>query len=1426
MAETHCRARRAKVARHNRPSLGTAVTCVARWLRWTALPCAAAAALLTLAGVADVSAHPPNLFVRNGSVVSVGESSATVSLSLVNPNRSTCGGCHGNSPDTNSTHRRRWYYGVDYGTGSPSRSSALIEGPSLGQTSTPSYVRNVSLRGLTCDTPYVYRARVEIFGNKNGSAPIQTETTRTPYLDSGTVSFRTQACSDNSPPTPNPMSWSGEPGAASTSSITMTAASASDPSGGVQYQFDLVSGSPGGNGRSFNSERVFTDSGLGVNTRYCYNVRARDGEGNVGSAAPTRCAYTAAAIPPAPSVGSPTRSSAAVTIRRGTNPANTQFAILRLPDSRYLTSTGAIGSTTPVWQTSTQWGAVIASGLAAGSRYEFRVRARSGDLASTQFGAATAVTTLADDSTPPTPNPLSFSTRPNATSTTSISMTAALASDPSGPVRFFFDHDSGGSGGSDSTNQVSRSFVDSGLTTNSRHCYRVRALDGRNNAGGFSSARCAYTRAAVPTTPTLGTPTRTTVTVDFASGSNPSGTQYAIQRLPGDSYLSASGTGGASSPTWRTKAEWGVLTATGLSAGTRYEFRLKARNGDGITTDFGSSRAVTTAAADTSAPTPNPLTFSSPPAATSTTSITMAATQATDPSGPVEYFFDHTSGGGGGSDSTNQSSRSYTDGGLSPDSRHCYKVRARDAGRTAGQFSGVRCAFTLAAIPSAPSVGSVTRTTVAVNVLPGLNPSSTQYAIQRLPGATYLSASGAGGATSPTWQTDAQWGAVTATGLTAGVRYEFRVLARNGDDIATSFSPATAVITGAPDTSAPSPNPLRFSSPPIAVGTTALSMTATLATDPDGAVQYLFDHTSGGSGGSDSSYQSSRSFRDLGLGINSRHCYRVRARDVVGNAGAFSSERCAFTLVEVPVAPRLSAVARNSVALDIARGNNPVSTQFAVRRSPDGNYLPASDVGSSATPVWQSQAQWGTTVVSGLDAGTRYAFAVLARNGDGVQSDFGPAANVTTVATDGAAPSPDPMTFAVVPNGESPTAIAMSATQATDEDGTIRYQFRFSRGGNGGSDSSAQASRDYTDGGLEPNTRYCYTVSAADGAGNTTAPSSELCASTRAWTPSAPLLVPVDGTSVTVDIVPNGNPADTQFAIKRLPDDTYLSQSGDAGSLSPTWQTRAQWGATTAGGLASGSRYQFVVVARDKDGRRTGFGQPASIVLGGSDTTAPSPSPMTWATRPNSASETELQMVASEASDDSGTVRYLFDLASGGSGGSSSGEQASRSYRDADLAANTEYCYRVRVTDPSGNTTAASPTACAYTAARPPGRPQVTLGSAALRVEIDTNGNPPNTEFALFDAATNDYVASDGSSGNSRASWLTAARWSVVVITLPGSGLRLQTKARNGDGAESAPGPVVAVNAPTQPPGPGEPPLPPPGARSAISTIIQMILFD
>ncbi len=127
---------------------------------------------------------------------------------------------------------------------------------------------------------------------------------------------------------------------------------------------------------------------------------------------------------------------------------------------------------------------------------------------------------------------------------------------------------------------------------------------------------------------------------------------------------------------WITSSTY---TDIGLHTGTRYGYQVKARDAHYNETGWSVIGYATPNISDTTKPEPNQMTWATPPYATpsSTTSITMVATTATDISG-VEYYFLETSGHNGGTSSGWQDSPTYVDTGLDPCTTYTYEVKARD----------------------------------------------------------------------------------------------------------------------------------------------------------------------------------------------------------------------------------------------------------------------------------------------------------------------------------------------------------------------------------------------------------------------------------------------------------------------------------------------------------------------------------------------------------------------------------------------------------------------------------------------------------------------------------------------------------------------------------------------------------------------------
>ena len=97
------------------------------------------------------------------------------------------------------------------------------------------------------------------------------------------------------------------------------------------------------------------------------------------------------------------------------------------------------------------------------------------------------------------------------------------------------------------------------------------------------------------------------------------------------------------------------------------------------------------------------------------------------------------------------------------------------------------------------------------------------------------------------------------------------------------------------------------------------------------------------------------------------------------------------------------------------------------------------------------------------------------------------------------------------------------------------------------------------------------------------------------------------------------------------------------------------------------------------------------------DTTPPTPNPATFASAPSADSSSAISMTATEGTDVSFPVEYLFTETSGNPGATSSGWQVSPSYTDSDLTPDTTYTYTVTMRDAPGNTGTPSAGASATT---------------------------------------------------------------------------------------------------------------------------------
>jgi chitodextrinase len=200
---------------------------------------------------------------------------------------------------------------------------------------------------------------------------------------------------------------------------------------------------------------------------------------------------------------------------------------------------------------------------------------------------------------------------------------------------------------------------------------------------------------------------------------------------------------------------------------------------------------------DYDAPTPDPATWASFPAAEGMDTITMTATAGSDASGTVEYFFEETSGNPGADNSDWQSNPTYTDTGLSADTQYTYRVRMRDAHGNTGGWSTPESAVTPSVTPpdndaptpdpatwAAPPAATGTDT-IAMTATTGSDASGTvEYFFEET--------SGNPGADNSGWQSSPTY---TDTGLSEDTQYTYRVRMRDAYGNTGGWSTSESAVT-------------------------------------------------------------------------------------------------------------------------------------------------------------------------------------------------------------------------------------------------------------------------------------------------------------------------------------------------------------------------------------------------------------------------------------------------------------------------------------------------------------------------------------------------------------------------------------------------------------------------------------------------------
>jgi V8-like Glu-specific endopeptidase len=287
-----------------------------------------------------------------------------------------------------------------------------------------------------------------------------------------------------------------------------------------------------------------------------------------------------------------------------------------------------------------------------------------------------------------------------------------------------------------------------------------------------------------------------------------------------------------------------------------------------------------TVSLETDPPTPNPMTWYTYPYQLDTSQIRMVATTASDPTPPIQYYFDFYSsptGGLGGTDSGWQASTSYTDSGLSTNHQYGYRVKTRDGNNNETGYSAVSYEYTDIEASTGITFGTITTTSIqarSTNTPSGLTRGSSGIII-------YNTTSG----TDSGWKQDNNYW--TSSPLSPNTQYGFTALARNGDADMTPYSPYSYKYT--------------LSNTPGAAAFTDITQTSIRANwtangNPAGT-QYFCENITAET---NSGWTTTTSWNSTGLTCGTSYSFRVKARNGDGVETGWTSLGSQSTL---PCAP-------------------------------------------------------------------------------------------------------------------------------------------------------------------------------------------------------------------------------------------------------------------------------------------------------------------------------------------------------------------------------------------------------------------------------------------------------------------------------------------------------------------------------------------
>ena len=830
-------------------------------------------------------------------------------------------------------------------------------------------------------------------------------------------------------------------------------------------------------------------SGLTKGTAYTFVVYATNSVGNSANSNPISNSITPADPPNPPtitSVSTPTTNTgttSSVTVNY-TAPGDNGGATI----TSY-TSVSAPGSLTNTVSTASS-GSITVSGLTKGTPYTFIVYATNRVGNSANSNTSNSITPLTVPSIPTigTATP---------TGTTSVNVAYTPSTDNGGvSIALIYTATAYNEPAATKTVIVNSGTTSpiaiTGLTQGGEYAFTVYATNQVGNTSESSLSNIVYTWD-VPGTPTVGTPTYSTVYVTTTTSVTVPLTSATINtNIPNltygaEAYLNSYGNDTGIGNTVTTSPQTVVATSnqstsvtiSGLTKGTAYKFKVYATNTVGTSTYSSFSTAVTPVTVP-GQPTNLAVAENLPYQGnyTSDGRIVVSFSDPTDTGGSsiTSRTINWTSAAGNSSLSSGVSPTSTTVTGLSKGYSYTFTVKVTNAqGDSAYSTSQTITPLTVPGTPSAPSATATSATTATISITAPTDTGGSSITLYTVT-ALYNTSSSSGPFTISGGTFTSTTTTAYATGLTQGYYYVFNVYATNAQGYG-GTSGNSAYIQPADVPSKPTiTNVTEYSS-----YTTDGRANVTISTPYNGGAtidSYTITATPAGGGTSVTNTLNSAiggTITVTGMIKGLAYMFSGTAHNRIGYSTP--SDPTLLGIYSVPAAP--------TIGTPTYLATPGVSTADV--------YLPVSDTDSGGLSIISYNATSspgsftgvdevpGTVTVHRLNKGTTYTFSVTATNSI-VVSPYGgtsPAATSTSVRPVSAPSAPTSVTASIGGGGLDSSTATLSWTAPSDTGGTGVTISSYTITDNlGAVTTSTTTSKSIT--GLNPAYSYLWTVTATN----------------------------------------------------------------------------------------------------------------------------------------------------------------------------------------------------------------------------------------------------------------------------------------------------------------------------------------------------------